>query len=161
MTTPSHKIVIVSGQEFSVPAATDNEALRAHLAADFPDIASAKIKEGTRAVDGVSYPTVEFIKQAGTKGLGPVALAQLLRRVPQASRDDAPLATAGRARLAALHAGRLTAAQAMQDDALLTQTIEAIIDAGQARSYTERTNALCTRIAQLPAVAAPTLPHGW
>lgn len=63
------KIVIVAGQEFSVPASTDNEAIRAQLKSmGFADVASATIKTGKRTVGGVETATVEFVKQAGTKG---------------------------------------------------------------------------------------------
>ena len=56
MTTPqaTTKIVIVAGQEFSVPADTPNEAIRTQLTSmGFADVASATIQTGTRTIDGV------------------------------------------------------------------------------------------------------------
>jgi Fe2+ transport system protein FeoA len=65
MTTPATKIVIVAGSRFSVPAETDNEAVRQQLLAmGFADVASATIKTG----DEGGQATVEFVKKAGTKG---------------------------------------------------------------------------------------------
>ncbi len=68
MTTATDKIIIVSGQEFRVPADTDNEAIRNQLRANFPDVGNATIQTGTKSIDGVEYQTVEFVKKAGTKG---------------------------------------------------------------------------------------------
>lgn len=67
MATPATKIVIVSGQEFSVPLETDNEAIRKQLAGmGFADVASATIQTGKRQVDGQDVQTIEFVKKAGT-----------------------------------------------------------------------------------------------
>lgn len=78
-TAPTTKIVIVSGQEFSVPLDTDNEAIRTQLSGmGFADVASATIQKGKKTVDGVEYETIEFVKKAGTKGLDSAELAQLL-----------------------------------------------------------------------------------
>jgi hypothetical protein len=62
------KLILVQGQRFEVPIDTDNEAVRAALVAQFPDIATAAIKEDFLTEDGVKYKTVSFIKEAGTKG---------------------------------------------------------------------------------------------
>lgn len=63
------KIIIVSGQEFSVPAETDNEAVREQLKQmGFTDVATATLTKGKRLIDGVEIETVEFVKKAGTKG---------------------------------------------------------------------------------------------
>ena len=84
MTTPeATKIVIVSGQEFSVPAATDNEAIRQQLSGmGFADVAAATIQKGKRQIDGQEVETIEFVKKAGTKGMDGAGLAQLLATVP-------------------------------------------------------------------------------
>lgn len=84
MTTPvATKIVIVSGQEFSVPADTDNEAIRKQLAGmGFADVASATIQTGKRTVEGQEVQTIEFVKKAGTKGLDGAELAALLATLP-------------------------------------------------------------------------------
>jgi hypothetical protein len=68
MTTAPDKIVIVSGQEFRVPADADHEAIRNQLTASFPDVGTATIQKGTRTIDGIRYETIEFVKKAGTKG---------------------------------------------------------------------------------------------
>lgn len=87
MTTPqASKIVIVSGQEYSVPAATDNEAIRTQLAGmGFADVASATIQKGKRTVDGQEIETIEFVKKAGTKGLDAAGLVALLTTLPQST----------------------------------------------------------------------------
>jgi hypothetical protein len=73
----STKIVIVAGQEFSVPATTSNGAIREQLKQmGFADVANATIQTGTK--DGI--PTVEFVKKAGTKGLDPTRLVAALAR---------------------------------------------------------------------------------
>ena len=60
------KIVRVAGQDFTVDAAADNEAIRQQLAAQgFTDVTNAKIKE-TKNEQG--QVVVEFVKQIGTKG---------------------------------------------------------------------------------------------
>ena len=55
------KIVIVEGQEFTVQASIDNETIRHHLAASFPNVASAAIETGTRTIAGITYETVAFV----------------------------------------------------------------------------------------------------
>lgn len=60
------KIVRVAGQDFTVDANADNEAIRQQLAAQgFTDVTNAKIKE-TKNEQG--QVVVEFVKQIGTKG---------------------------------------------------------------------------------------------
>jgi hypothetical protein len=86
------KIVIVAGQEFSVPASTDNEAIRTHLASQgFADVASATIQTGKRKVGEQEVPTVEFVKKAGTKGMEGSELAGLIARVPAADPPKDPI----------------------------------------------------------------------
>jgi hypothetical protein len=67
-TTATAKIIIVDGQRFQVPIETDNEAIRAQLAATYPMVSTATIQAGKETIDGVEYPTVEFVKKVGTKG---------------------------------------------------------------------------------------------
>lgn len=81
--TTGTKIVIAAGQEFSVDVSADNEAIRSHLAATFPEVATAEIRQTTRTVDGVEIPVVEFVKKAGTKGLSGAELAARLMLVPR------------------------------------------------------------------------------
>lgn len=83
-TTAQHRIVIVEGQEFSVPVETTTEQIRSHLATNFPNVASASVQYGKRVIDGIEHQTVEFVKKAGTKGLDGNELAALLAGVPAA-----------------------------------------------------------------------------
>ena len=92
--TATTKIVIVSGQEFSVPADTSIEDLRTHLAQTFPDVASATVQKGTKKLDGVTYETIEFVKKAGTKGATGAELAALLLDIPRVRLGAPPAATA-------------------------------------------------------------------
>jgi len=121
MTTPQEttKIVIVSGQEFSVPSETDNEAIRTQLAGmGFTDVASATISKGKRTIEGVEHETVEFVKKAGTKGLDGAELAELLGSVPRASLDrmSGGLSRAQRLLLDRLVTNQLTIDEALADD---------------------------------------------
>lgn len=157
MTTPATKtkIVIVAGQEFSVPAETENEAIKAQLLAmGFADVASATIQKGTR--DGIE--TIEFVKKAGTKGLDGADLAALLGRVP----PIAPPAIGG-----------LNAAQAAQIERLSTYalTVGELLDPAveqalavcrdrYASSNETQERALCTTVDTIPAVASP-VALGW
>jgi len=78
--TTTEKIVIVSGQEFRVPADTDNEAIRNQLKSNFPDVANATVQKGKREIDGVEYDTIEFVKKAGTKGTDVVLVARHIQK---------------------------------------------------------------------------------
>jgi len=78
--TPPTKIVIVSGQEFSVPATATIDELRQHLAPMFPDVTTATPTHGKKTIDGVEYVTIEFVKRAGTKGAS--ELVPLLATIP-------------------------------------------------------------------------------
>jgi hypothetical protein len=159
--TPATKIVIVSGQEFSVPADTDVEAIRSALKGDFPDIATATIQKGTREIAGVTYETVEFVKRAGTKGLGAGDLAQLLRLVPsqlrQATGPGKPQV------LRALLTGQLTASEAVaQVDALLAAIAEyGTASWGRAGFATQEVRACVQLLDTLQPVAAPCAPRSW
>lgn len=161
MTTPVTKIVIVSGQEFSVPADTDNEAIRTQLTGmGFADVASATIQTGKKTVEGVEYQTIEFVKKAGTKGLDGVELAALLARVPATAapalrgldRDQADL-------IRRLLAGQLTVGGVLADDgdALLTALRACVETASPHYSEGERQ---CATLDGLGAVAAAA-PCGW
>ena len=81
---PMDKIVLVAGQEFRVPTATANEAIRQQLLSlGFTDVTNAEVKTGTKTIDGTVYTTVEFVKKAGTKGAGnAAALVALLTTLP-------------------------------------------------------------------------------
>jgi hypothetical protein len=162
-TTAETKIVIVAGQEFSVPAATDNEAIRGQLTSmGFADVASAEIKLGTKKVGEETYQTVEFIKKAGTKGLGGAELARLMEQIPIARLPAAPLSGPDRAQAALLRSvmeGGLTIDAALD----MGTTLDAALDACQPSFSTPSTEGaqLCSRLDTLPAVAAPAAPSGW
>lgn len=154
------KIVIVAGQEFGVPAETDNEQIRRQLVSmGFTDAAGATIQKGTR--EGVD--TIEFVKKAGTKGLYGVALARLLATVPPA---DAPRMVAGLSASQRRLLGQLLAGDLRLDQALtLGPDIREILDVltDGARDGTRRSSTgarLCAHVDSLPAVAA-TAPSAW
>ncbi|MBP1466221.1 hypothetical protein EYB53_010940 [Candidatus Chloroploca sp. M-50] len=66
---PHEKLVIVDGQRFLVAAEIDHETIRQHLIRQgFATLAGATIRTGTTQHDGRTLATVDFIKQAGTKG---------------------------------------------------------------------------------------------
>lgn len=138
------KIVIVAGQEFSVPAATDNEAIRQQLLSmGFADVGTAEIKKGKRG----DQETVEFIKKAGTKGLTGGALAARLAHVPRAPVPPAELQA--RQIVGRLLAGQLTCAEAAADDAALNA-----LDALDRAAANTTGRPLCQRLDELPAVAS-------
>ncbi len=162
-TAPTTKIIIVAGERFQVPAGTDNEAIRQQLAITFPDVANATITRGTATIDGVDYETVEFVKQAGRKGL-----LDHLQRVP-ALPIPPPHGLRTRPHhwlLQTLLAGALRFEDAMPH-------LDALIDGLQGwsqattllristRMPTTEGAALCQDLDTLPAVAADVLPHGW
>lgn len=162
MTTASTKIVIVAGQEFSVPADTPNEAIRTQLTSmGFADVAAATIQTGTRTIDGVETPTIEFVKKAGTKGLDAAGLAALLERVPptNAVPHVAGLTRAQTRLLARLMSGDLTCDQALaaQDD---LRTLLDTVAAHEGGYATREGGRLCQQIDALPAVAAAA-PSAW
>lgn len=145
----SIKIVIVAGTEFQVPAATDDEAIRQQLLTmGFADVAGATISRGTRAIDGADVPTIEFVKKAGTKGLTPPALAELLASVPRAPLPDTGPATL----LGRLTSGRLT----FRDLISHFDEVEAILDTEDATPGVD----LCARAHAFPVPAATDVP-GW
>ena len=161
MTTPATKIVIVSGQEFSVPADTDNEAIRTQLTGmGFADVASATIQTGKKTVGGVEYQTIEFVKKAGTKGLDPGELAALLAYTPIApTARSLGLAHDQRQLLVRLDAGQLIIDDVLTDDGhTLLDALRASVHAGQP-TYSEG-DQQCAPLDGLPAVAAPA-PCGW
>ena len=154
MTTPSTKVVIVAGERFSVPAETDNEAIRQQLLSmGFADVASATVKQGKDA-DGT--PTIEFVKQAGTKGaLSPAALAVVLRRTPVA-----PIVTPSSYRylLARLVAGDLTCTDVLTLP--VTDALHATANEAEMMKPTTQEDSLCTRLDQLSAIA-DAAPSAW
>lgn len=164
MTTPATtKIVIVSGQEFSVPRETDNEAIRAQLASQgFADVASATIQKGKRTIEGQEVETIEFVKKAGTKGLDGAALAALLGKVPPATLPARIIygPTPAQAELLTqLADGELTfdAALALED------TFEGAFNAcWETPRYQEKKGAqLCATLDQLVAVALQNVSVAW
>ena len=162
MTTPAPtKIVIVAGQEFSVPADTDNEAIREHLKSNgFPDVAAATIQAGTKTVDGTEYQTIEFVKKAGTKGLSGADLAELLATVAPAPLESTRhgLGRTGAALVGRLMSRRLTVGEALADiEPLMAALLEC---EGRSYTFTKEGVRLCERIDRVPAVACAT-PCGW
>lgn len=156
------KIVIVAGQEFSVPANTDVEQIRQQLTAmGFADVAAATVQKGTRKVGEVTYETVEFVKKAGTKGaeLGGAELAALLASVPQApglhARRDASRDM--REALRRLADETLTIGEALAAGDDLGRALMAI---GHEGCRTTEGETLCASCDQIDAVAAP-VPCAW
>lgn len=154
MTTPqATKIVIVSGQEFIVPADTDNEAIRTQLSGmGFADVASATIQKGKRTVEGQELDTIEFVKKAGTKGLSGAELAQMLASLPPSTLPPpityGPTA-AQTALLMQLADGELTFADALDREADLAKALDACGEDSPTRS--KKGAALCTTLDQLVA----------
>jgi hypothetical protein len=146
MSDQAIKIVIVAGNQFSVPLATATEAVRQQLLGmGFADVASAEAKEG-KSADGT--PTLEFIKKAGTKGLDGAELAALLRQVPPVPVNRASLDAVTIA--ARLLDEALTWGEALEQDAAGALDIVA----GSNEGCATEGGRLCARLA-LPAAAAP------
>lgn len=163
MTTPATKIVIVAGQEFSVPAETDNEAIRTQLVSmGFTDVASATVQSGSRLVDGVQVPTLEFIKKAGTKGMDGAALAVLLRQLAPTAAASRTAGLTGKQRrlLDDLLAERLTAEAALAAADELERILKILADQSSGFSSQQPGGQLCQRLDVLPAVAA-SAPSRW
>lgn len=161
MTTPqATKIVIVSGQEFSVPAETDNEAIRTQLSGmGFADVASATITKGTRDVDGQKVETIEFVKKAGTKGMYGADLVALLDHVPAAKiTRQGSINRSSRALLDRLNNQQLTFGDALADGGHAID--EALIACSEYQSSSNEGAVLCDPCDHLPAVAAAA-PCGW
>lgn len=156
-TTATTKIIIVAGQEFQVDLSADNEAIRAQLTSQgFADVAAATIQKGTTERDGTVYETVEFVKKAGTKGLGGAELAALLTKVPQAKLPVRVLY--GNALLTRLVNNQLTIAEALAAEDALDTALLACHE-----SYSPRNSKgaqLCEPCDRLPAVAAAA-PCAW
>jgi hypothetical protein len=129
----------------------DPEVIRQQLvAAGFADVATARVKPGVE--DGV--PTVEFVKQGGTKGLDAPGLARLLARLP---RDRTPLrrkdATGRQQTLVDLLVeGQLTCEQAARQHPDLLAGLQQAVSREHRHDQAKR-NQLCARIANLPSVA--------
>lgn len=153
------KIVIVAGDKFAVPLSTDNEQLRASLVPNFPDVRAAKIVLGETEYEGQIYASVEFVKQAGQKGLGGAALARLLADVPPLTMDAARvLSNTQRELLARLTSGQLTIDEALADGGA---AIEDVLQSTQdADGLHAEGDALCAAIDRLPAVA-DRAPCAW
>jgi hypothetical protein len=67
-TSLTTKIATIEGEHFSVPYDMPVDQIRENLAGTYPGIRTANVAKGTIAIGGVRYETVEFSKQAGTKG---------------------------------------------------------------------------------------------
>lgn len=140
---PETKIVIVSGQEFSVPATATIDELRTHLASMFPEVASATVQKGTKTIDGIAYETIEFVKRAGTKGAA--NLAPLLAEIPPLRLS--PPRTATIALLESLRAQSCTIVAALDAD---LPTILATMPESSLRISGAT---LCAQLDSLPPVA--------
>lgn len=151
-TTATTKIVIVSGQEFSVPAETPEPEIRSHLAQTFPDVASAEIKRGTKQIDGVTYQTIEFVKRAGTKGANGADIAAVLGSILGLRLSPPP--TAARHLLDRVRQGQATIAEALEGNVI--STIEGLPESTQQIAG----GTLCMSVDALPAVAASD-PSAW
>lgn len=148
-------IVIVSGQEFSVPAGTDVEAIRQQLTGTFPDVATASVNKGSKTISGVHYDTIEFQKRAGTKGSD---LADALGSVPAERVTRGPVLPA---HISALLRGQMAFGEAIGfEDNALQVVIASIGDSTRTRQQSQG-EALCHTLDTLDAIAADVLPAGW
>lgn len=160
-TSQATKIVIVSGQEYSVPIETDNEAIRQQLAGmGFADVAAATIQTGKRTVDGQEIQTIEFVKKAGAKGLDGPALAALLGQISPSTLPPIRMygPTAPQASLLVeLSDGELTFEQA-----ITMPDLDAALDAcgEEPPTPSQKGAALCRTLDQLIAVASAA-PVAW
>ncbi|MBK8200247.1 MAG: hypothetical protein IPK75_18020 [Acidobacteria bacterium] len=149
-TSEATKIVIVAGQEFSVPAATDNEAIRQQLLAmGFTDVAGATVQKGAR--DGTE--TVEFVKRAGTKGLRGADLARQLAAAPRSPRTPWS-STANGALLDRLMREQMTIGEALATEEAIRAGLEEAADGHRRPSEGA---ALCARVDRVPAIASTIL----
>ncbi|NJO82557.1 MAG: hypothetical protein HC828_06820 [Blastochloris sp.] len=159
--TAATMIVIVEGQRFGIPATTALDAIKHTLRAQgFPHIANAQVQEGTETIDGVVTKTIEFVKQAGTKGLSGGALATVIAQAPA----HLPEARNRPQRLPwhvqqALHEETLTIEQALACTDLAAALDDSIDQTGG--SHTMEARRLWHRFAQLAPTAAVRPPHGW
>jgi hypothetical protein len=158
-TAPTTKIVIVSGQEFTVSLETDNETIRESLkSAGFPDVANAQIQAGKKVVDGVEYQTIEFVKKAGTKGLDSALLAQLLAEVPAQRLPVDRLNRSAAALVRRLEEEDLTFGEAL---ARRKELIGAVSDlTGRSVPLRNEGVQLCDSVDHIPAAPCVT-PFGW
>jgi hypothetical protein len=160
--TAATKIVIVAGQEFSVPSETDNEAIRSQLAGmGFADVASATIQKGKRKIGEEQCETIEFVKKAGTKGMDGAELAALLASVPRASAPKRPETGPSYQQTALLR--RLLAGELPIGEALAHTDLPAALTACHHVTWSKSTEGdqLCNRLDLLLPVAAPGTPRGW
>lgn len=160
MTTPAtNKIVIVAGQEFLLGADVDNEAIREYLKGNgFPDVAAATIQTGKKTLDGVEYQTVEFVKKAGTKGLGGVELAELLATVkPAPLRLSNQLSRSQEVLIKRLLSGQLSVGEALASEKDLIQALD---QAGNPYPRQTEEVLLCAQLDRVPAVACAQ-PVSW
>lgn len=133
-----------------MPAETPEADIRSHLAQTFPDVASAEIKRGTKAIDGVTYQTIEFVKRAGTKGADGRDIAGVLAGIPALRLSPPP--TGARHLLDRVRQGQATIAEAL--DGNVITTIEGLPESTQQIAG----GTLCMSVDTLPAVAGAELP---
>ncbi len=117
----------------------------------FPDVASATVQQGKKKIDGVEYPTIEFVKRAGTKGATADELLALLAHVP-AVRLNAPPGESGNL-IALVLSGQATLGQALDSQVL------ARIAALPRRSH-QNGGLLCSRLDDLSPVPVAD-PPAW
>lgn len=65
----THKLVMHAGKKMMFETKHSNEAIKAHMAKTFPDVASSDIAVDKHVVEGVRYTRIQFNKRAGTKGM--------------------------------------------------------------------------------------------
>lgn len=149
------KIIIVEGQEFRVPSAMENDAIRSHLSSTYPSVANASITKGKRTIDGEEYETIEFVKKVGTKASD---LATILADIPPAWHH---YTTELPPNFAKLINGMLTVGEAF-DQEFDTHFNRVIEKKDNVEGF-----ALCMKLIELPALPvsnddlASTLPLGW
>lgn len=167
-TTPQ-MVVKVENQRFQVPAETSIQVLRDLLVSwGFPNVASARVKEGTEDINGVTTRCIEFIKQAGTKGTDSLTLATVLAQArpwvppPQPTRRPRYVRLPADMREAWFQ-GTLALEQAL-DHPTLEATLEHIIRQQQtsaAMTDVQEIAALCQALYDLVPAAATHVPCGW
>lgn len=144
MSNKKIKIVKVGAQEYSVPADTENEALRTTLAPNFPEVASATISISSREVEGYGVvEVVEFVKKAGTKGL----TTSLLRALDGV--QPFPVPTQLSPLLTRLLAGEME----VQEVLVQLEALQVELHALEAAQETQQGVRLCHALDNIPAVA--------
>jgi len=148
-TSVTTKIVRIEGEHFSVPYAMPISEIRENLQTTYPGIRTATVATGVILIADVRYETVEFSKQAGTKGAGddphPLHALLALPRLPLGPIPNLRI-------VQALRHGAYTFAEALDLPLFM----------GRSVTYSGEA-ALCPTLDALPAVASGpdlTVP-GW